>query len=205
MVRAGSLKYGSGSPQVRRLLIGLSVLLVIAILFVAGGKIFSNDSSNETVNKATTTSVPDELSNRINAIGFKVFQPSAILTNFFRTNVDIVTEARTKSDCKVVLQNFRGSEVANEAFIDIYSYSPDCPYPLPGDEKPYSVGNYMGWISAPTSGDGELLDSILIELVVDGSFVRIETDLPIKTIEETIRTFPPYNPVPPKDSLTITI
>jgi len=205
LVRAGSLKYGSGSPMVRGLFVAISAIVVIIALIFLGGKILSQDSSGDSINKATKTSVPGALTDEINAIGFTVFQPQAILSNFFRTNVEIVTEARTRSDCKEVLQNYQGSENSTEAFIDIYSYSLDCPYPLPGDETQYSVGNYTGWISAPSSSQGELLESILVELVVDGSYVRIETDLPVKTIEETIRTFVPYSSVPPEDSLTITI
>jgi len=205
LVRAGSLKYGSSSPLVKRLLIAAAVVVIVFAIFFVGSKLFSGNSDDGSIETATTTSIPEELTNEINSIGFQVFQPQAILNNFFRTNVEIVTEARTRSDCKEVLQNYQGSENSAEAFIDVYSYSLDCPYPLPGDETPHTAGNYQGWISVPSSGEGDLLESILIELVVENSYVRIETDLPIEFIEETIRTFVPYSPVPPEDSLTITI
>ncbi len=205
MVRAGSLKYGSSSPLIKRLLLASGLIIIIVLVFVLGSKLLNGNSSEEQISKDATAKVSQEVLDEINNIGFGVFQPHAMLNNFLRTNVEIVDEARTRSDCQEVLQSYQGSKNTEIAFIDIYSYSSECPYPLPGDEVPYSIGDYSGWISYPNETDDGLIDSILIELIVQGSYVRIETDLPIETISEAIRVFVPFSPTPPEPSLAIVL
>lgn len=201
MVRASSLKYGRSSPFNKKFLIINGFVFFIVIAFLLSSVLRSNDSDKTNFEIATTTSIPKVKVDEINKIGFQVFQPKATLENFLRTNVEIINEARTKSDCREVLQNYQGSSDSDEAFIDIYSYSDQCPYPRPVDAKEFSVGNYAGWVSDPTAdAEGELV-SILIEIAVDTSLLRIETDLPVDVLEEMISNFVPFGIVPPGDTL----
>lgn len=205
MVRAGSLNGGWLKNNLRLVSIVVAVLVVGSI---ASYFLFSTvfDNGDENIKTATSTTLPKTVQEEIANIGFPVSQPNQIPVNFVRTKVQVIPASSTKSKCQEVLQSYQGTENDDEAFIDVYSSAAGCAFPRPGDAEPYTVGDYSGWISEPTTPDEDgFLPSLLIELTVNQGIVRIESAFSSDLLKSTIEKFVPFSNIPPDSTLKVSL
>ncbi len=182
------------------LVIGLLFCLAIVynVLFGFGG----DDKPSTTSAKAVA--VPQAMKELIASKTFPVSQPAKVPEGYKRTNVEIVAASRSGSGCEEILQNFQATKDSDVQYIDVYSYAPTCSYPRPDDAEKYLVGDYEGWVSAPSKPDKSgTLESVLFELAVNQGLVRVETDLTQKDIEPVLKKFVPFDATPPRDTLQL--
>jgi hypothetical protein len=177
MVRAGSVKHLESKKKLNQI---ISIIFIVFLIVLSSIYFFFFKGSDESKAENLTKSQVS----KINKKEFVVSQPKYIPKDYKRYEVQIINKNSSQSGCEEIMQRYSKTSNTDKNYIDIYSYSSQCSYPRPADADGFTVADYSGWVS----DDFKSL-SILIEITVKESMMRIETDLSTKQIKKYLTDF----------------
>lgn len=196
MVRAGSLQHVEQQKRIKKIvLLSIALICVIAISiglfrFALGGR--DDESSLKQVE------VSQKQLEEIQGLEYSVSQPERVPVGYKRVSINSIAASKTTSGCDETQQRFALSKETSRNYIDIYSYSTECSFPRPEDAEAYATGDYSGWIS-----DSNKDLSVLFELTVKQSMMRVETDLSKSDMDIVLKQFELFKKDGPKDNIVL--